>query len=228
LSILKCFLEGDAYDKFRLRRISFVYEVESLEIPPPIEMICKFSDIPLRLSRISPEPYLVNNDEYKWILYPKRRGRRNEGKYIYSASMIADGLLPYSYVDYRIIDLRQEDLEEDRRIKVIYDFSFYGLEEYKVVLGPFPEIVQVERVNGGILKHWGIKGYGELYFLIYNQPRKAINVEFKLPAHYKVRLTGRIEGKIMEGYENIHVIISSEERIKNEYRVIAFMEDLIL
>lgn len=223
---IKCFLEGDAYREFRPRRLSLVYEVEAQERPPPIELRCKLMSN-LILSNFNPRPSLISEDEYIWILEPQRRGPRREGRYIYSASMNAEGIPLYHYASYIAKELKQRRSAMEKTITVSYAFNFHGLEEHRVIIGPIPEIISLRDYSGGILRHWGVRGYGELYFLIYEEPEEIVKLELRLPSQYVVTLAGRIEGKVKRGYEGMSITINDEE-IDKELRIMAFMEDLLL
>ncbi len=229
VGILRCILEGDARARFRPRRISLVYETEASNVPRPLGLRF-FPKDNLRLFNFNPSPLTVDPEGgYRWVLHPRERFLNGKRRYIYSLMMSAHGNLLHSYADYVITGSREWTVGNRKLIAIDLKFQFEGLRNYRIVMGPLPEVVEVESQPEGALRHWGVRGYGELYFLIYDNLQERLRLCFGLPAYYNITIVGRIEGVVESGYERLKVELEElEERVEKRFEVIAYMDDLLL
>lgn len=229
MGILRCILEGDARRRFKPRRISLVYETDSYMSPGPLGLRCFFQD-ELELLNFSPYPPISGGKEgYEWILYPRERLFNGQRRYIYSLIMDVRGEILHNYAGYIIKRSRESILDSRKLVTIDYQFQFNGLQNYRVIIGPFPKAIDVNSEPKGSLRHWGVRGYGELYFLIYESLQGKLHVRFGLPSYYNVTITGRIEGVVKQGYERLRVELEGlDESVEKRFEIIAYMDDLLL
>jgi len=225
----RCYLEGDAKDSFSPRRILICYEVplDVILRDERLTMVCKPKG-DMRFLRYSHEPASTQLNSVQWELMPKVRRVKKEYRRFYGLTMEVEGRSPYEYVRCST-HKEHKKYDDHKELLLNIDLRTEGVESCHMVIGPIPRYVELRSKPELRRMSWSVRGYGDLDFYMYDVVDGSLEFLIRVPRGLGFRTMVRIEGRVRRGFEFLDLVMSiNGVRINPEYRVLAYLEDIMM